>query len=319
MAKHLHDGEIQIDRALVRRLLEKEFPQLAKMPLRRLDTTGSTNVQYRLGDELLIRLPRLAGDGSTIDKECRWLPELSRHLPIDVPEVLAVGTPALGYSERWSIVRWLDGEPPQTNGPDEKPQAAHLASDLADFILALRAIRVPRAASADHQLRSYRGRSLAEYDEQTRRNIAICRSIEDLDLDLDASLSVWENALQLPGACEPVPARWYHGDLVAENLLVKNGRLTGVLDFGGIGVGDPSIDLHGAWELFTPSERQVFCERLGVDEAEWLRGRAWALAIALVTFPYYWTTMPGRIKDRLAMAKSVLADAAEDRARFPRS
>jgi aminoglycoside phosphotransferase (APT) family kinase protein len=116
--------------------------------------------------------------------------------------------------------------------------------------------------------------------------------------------------LNLPGAVEAATDRWYHSDLVAENLLMTNDRLTGVLDFGGLAVGDPTIDLHGAWELFDSPARTVFRTQLGVGEDEWLRGRAWALAIALGCFTYYWEKMPGRRRDRLAMVQSVLADSS---------
>ncbi len=115
--------------------------------------------------------------------------------------------------------------------------------------------------------------------------------------------------MALPSAGQSVIPRWYHGDLLAENLLVRDGRLAALLDFGGLSVGDPTIDLVVAWELLDTSSRDVFRQAVGVDDDTWQRGRAWALALALMTFPYYWRTMPDRCASRLAMARSVLADA----------
>jgi aminoglycoside phosphotransferase (APT) family kinase protein len=311
MAYSLHNDEIPIDIDLVRNLVGTQFPQYAAMLLSRLDASGSTNVLFRLGDDLLVRLPRLPGGSAGIDKEQRWLPKIGRHLPVAVPEIVALGQPGYGFGEPWSVVRWLDGESPKACDPEDPPtpERSTLAADLADVILGLRAVEVPEAAANDPALRWYRGRSLAEFDEQTRHNIQQCRSIEGLDLDLDAALAVWADALEAPSASEVGPDRWYHSDLVAENLLLTDGRLTAVLDFGGLAVGDPTIDLHGAWEVLDPPAREVFRNRLGVDDAEWLRGRAWALAIALGAIAYYWETMPGRRRDRLTMARSVLADA----------
>lgn len=307
----LHEDELPIDIKLVRELIATQFPQYAAWPLRTLGASGSTNVLFRLGDDLLVRLPRQPGGSAAIDKEYRWLPTISRHLPVAVPEIIALGRPTCGFGERWSIVRWLDGELPMTCEPGDRPapERSTLATDLAEVILALRAVEVPDAAAAAPTLRSYRGRSLAEFDKQMRRTIQQCRSIDGLDLDLNAAWEVWGYTLKASGTCELGPDRWYHSDLVAENLLLTNGRLTGVLDFGGLGIGDPTIDLHGAWEVLDAPAREVFRTRLGVDDAEWLRGRAWALAIAIGTFAYYWDTMPGRRRDRLAMARSVLADA----------
>ncbi len=312
----LHDNEILLNVGIVRNLVDNAFPRYASLPLSKLGASGSTNVLFRLGDELLVRLPRQSGGGSAIDKEHRWLPEIGRHLPVAVPESVALGEPTLEFGERWSIVRYLEGELPKACAPQDppNPERSTLAADLADVILAFRAIEVSEAAAMDPHLRWYRGRSLVEFDEQTRQNIQLCRSIEGLDLDLDVALSVWVDAQEVPGASDVGPDRWYHSDLVAENLLLTNGRLTGVLDFGGLAVGDPTIDLHGAWEVLDPPAREVLRTRLGVDDAEWLRGRAWALAIALGCFTYYWTTMPERRRDRVAMARSVLADAADGRA-----
>ncbi len=312
MTQRLHDAELPIDIDLVRRLVDSQFPQYATLPLSRLGASGSTNLLFRLGDELLVRLPRQSGGSAAIDKEFRWLPTIGPHLPVAVPEIVALGDPALGYSEQWAILRWLDGTLAKACAPEDAPIMARsaLAVDLAEVILALRAADVPPRAATDPALRSYRGRPLVKFDRQMRRNVEQCRTIEGLDVDLDAALVVWNEALKAHGARDAGPDRWFHGDLVAENLLLTEGRLTAVLDFGGLSIGDPTIDLHGAWEVLDPPAREVFRTRLEASDAEWLRGRAWALAIALGALAYYWTTMPGRRRDRLAMAKSVLSDVA---------
>lgn len=310
MENPLHSNEIAINTDLVRQLVHSQFPRYSSLPLSRLTASGSSNVLFRLGDSLLVRLPRQPGGSASIDKEQRWLPEIGRHLPVTVPEIVHIGQAADAYPERWSIVSWLAGELPQACTPEDgfAPERSRLASDLADVILALRAVAVPEVAATDPHLRSYRGRPLSEFTKQFQRNVQLCRSIKELDLDLDAALTLWEAALTLPGASSVTSDHWYHSDLVAENLLLADGCLSSVLDFGGLAVGDPTIDLHGAWELFDPPAREVFRTRMQVDEPEWLRGRAWALAIALGAFSYYWNTMPGRCADRLAMARSTLAD-----------
>jgi aminoglycoside phosphotransferase (APT) family kinase protein len=174
---------------------------------------------------------------------------------------------------------------------------------------ALHTIVVPSRALADPTLRWYRGAPLAAQNMDTRRAIDACREISELDLDLDAALGVWEQAMALPGVDQVVTPRWYHGDLFAENLLVCDGRLTAVLDFGGLAVGDPTVDLIVAWEVLDAASRDVFRQAVGADDASWLRGRAWALTLALGTFPYYWVTMPDRCASRLAIARSILAEA----------
>lgn len=310
MAIKLHKDELSISDKLVRKLVDNDFPAFTDLPLSRLAASGSTNVMYRLGENFLVRLPRLAKGSTSLDKEHRWAAKIGSELPVEVPQIVGMGRPAFGYGERWSIVHWLNGDLPTSCNPDDPANAerSQLAVDLAAVVVALRHADVPTAAVTDPLLRNYRGRTLAEHDKQMRRNIEHCKSINNLDLNLDAALTLWKKALTLPGASETQPDKWYHCDLVAENLLLTNGRLTGVLDFGGLSVGDPTIDLHGAWELFDQPARETFRTHLGVDEPEWLRGRAWALAVAMMTFSYYWTTMPGRIKDRLAMAQSVLSD-----------
>jgi aminoglycoside phosphotransferase (APT) family kinase protein len=190
----LHGDEIEIDLPLVRALVDRALPDLAGHPLRRLETSGSSNVLYRLGDDLLVRLPRQPGGSETITKEARWLPYVAPALPVAVPTIVAVGEPDLGYPERWSVVRWLDGE--LGDAPAGPATAAlGLARDLADVVGALGELAVPSDALADPALRWYRGEPLAAMDAATRRYLADCRRLPGLDLDVDACLRVWEAAV----------------------------------------------------------------------------------------------------------------------------
>lgn len=302
----LHDDEIAIDEPLVRALVDDTLPELADRPLARLSASGSSNALFRLGDDLLVRLPRQPGGSATIAKESRWVPVLAPALPVAVPEIVAVGAPGHGYPEHWSVVRWLDGRVPPV--PPAAGTTDDLARDLAGFVTALRARPVPPGALADPALRWYRGGPLAALDADTRRSLVDCAARPDLDLDLEACRRVWDSAME-EGETGPAAPQWLHADLLAENILVDDGRLRAVLDFGGLSVGDPTVDLVLAWELLDPAGRDVFRAHVDVDDAQWRRGRAWALALAVMTFGYYWTTMPVRCSARLVMARAVLDDA----------
>lgn len=304
----MHGDELSIYAGLVEALIARDAPELVGLPVSRFESSGSSNAIFQLGDELLVRMPRQPGGGEGIAKEARLAPMLSAALPVAVPRVAAVGQPGFGYPEKWSVVHRIEGEHPVRALPGEPVDASRtvLAKGLAEVVGALRSIDVPRPV--DDDLRWYRGGALRDFDQGVRQSIALCREIDGIDLDLDRAESVWEAALGLPGADEPAPDRWYHGDLVAENLLVEDGNLVAVLDLGSVSVGDPTIDLHGAWEILDAPAREAFARALGVGEAEWLRGRAWALGVALVALPYYWDSMPGRRDDRLAMARNVLDD-----------
>lgn len=302
----LHDDEIPIDAELVRALVGLQLPRYAGLEVRPLGASGSTNALFRLGTDLLVRMPRQPG-GSAIEKEARLVPLIERELSVAVPTVIAVGEPALGYPERWSVTRYLEGRLPTVAAdrvPPEGPRHG-LADDLARLVGELDAIEVPDAALRDEELTWYRGGPLSEVDDSFRRSVAACRELDGLELDLDAAARVWDQVLDATRDADPDPA-WYHGDLLAENLLVRDGRLCAVLDFGTLGVGDPSVDLVAAWEVLDPESRATFRRAVDVDDATWQRARGWALYIAFVTFPYYWDTMPARCADRRAMARAVL-------------
>lgn len=298
MSARMHDDELMIDADLVRSLLRRDLAAYAELPLRPLDSTGSTNRLFRLGEEHLVRLPRQPRGSAAIKQEARWLPGFATNLAVATPEVVTVGEPGFGYPERWSVVRWLDGEKPAPGAGDVT------AADLASVVTGLRRTEVPQEALADSELRWYRGEPIAGFDADVRFRLKECRELADLDLDLDAVEAVWDEVMALPSA--ETGTHWLHGDLLAENLLARDGRLTAVLDFGALSVGDPTVDLICAWELLDTSGRDEFRTLLELDDATWLRSRGWALFIAVMTFPYYWQTMPVRCGDRLVMARAAL-------------
>jgi aminoglycoside phosphotransferase (APT) family kinase protein len=303
----LHDDEIPIDEELVRSLLATLSPAYDCLTLARFESSGSTNALFRLGDDLLVRVPRQPGGTVTIEKEQRWLPYVAAALPVAVPEIVAVGAPSAGYPVGWSVVRFLTGDAPGLPATDEPPRL-DLARDLAAVVSALRGLAVTPESRADPALQWYRGGPLADLDEDIRRLLRECRELDGLDLDLVEAERAWDGVLALPAAHDDVPPRWYHGDLLAENLLVADGRLSAVLDFGALSVGNPAVDLVVAWELLDPAARAEFRRRIDADDAAWDLARGWALALGLMTFPYYWHTMPARCVVRLRMTHEVLAE-----------
>ena len=310
MPDALHVDEIPIDAELVRRLVSRVMPTYADAPIRRLASSGSTNALFRLGADLLVRLPRQPGGSETIAKEARWLPVLGPLLPVPVPQVVAVFDPDCDYPERWSVIRWIAGAHPVVVDPQTPVDSGReeLARNLSAFLNALRQAEIPPAAVNNPDLQSYRGQPLATMDHPTRENIERCRGLAGFGFDLDAAERIWADAMKLPESADRSTPRWYHGDMAAENLLVRDDSLTAVLDFGGLSVGDPTVDLVIAWEVLDPPARELFRSQIGVDEATWLRGRAWALSIALMIW-YYWTTMPQRRARCMAVGRNVLADA----------
>lgn len=294
--ERMHADEADIDTALVRRLIGAQFPQWADLSLFRIPSAGTDHALFRLGPELAVRLPRIPGPTGQAEKEAHWLPLLAPQLPLAVPTPLALGEPGEGYPWRWSICRWLDGEA-LTDSDFADPTAA--AVSLAGFITALRRIDPTDGPAAG------RGAPLARRDAPTGEALAALRGRLPED-DLDTLGRVWADAVRTPGWQKP-PV-WLHGDLLPGNLLVRQGRLSAVIDFGTLGTGDPAVDLLPAWALFSGRSRAAFRDALDMDEATWTRGRGWALSIALIIMPYYWDTNPVLMAAARRIVHEVLAE-----------
>jgi aminoglycoside phosphotransferase (APT) family kinase protein len=258
----MHADELDLDETLVRALVVEQFPAWAELRVERIEPSGTDNAIFRLGDELAVRLARRAGPA---EEEFDWLSALAGSLPVEVPLVVAHGRPGAGYPWFWSVVEWLDGDPPLLG---DVP-----AEDCAGFIAALQGVDVTGAPAPGAR----RGEPLATRDGAVRDALARVEAPGALELWEEASAApAWEGRLV-----------WLHADLDARNVLARDGRLTGVIDWGCCGAGDPALDVMAAWKLVARTERDRFRALLGVDDATWLRARGWCVSQAVLALDYY--------------------------------
>lgn len=250
----------------MRRLVSDQFPQWSHLDIEPVRDPGWDNVTFRLGEDLLVRLPSAAEYALAVEKEQQWLPRLAPHLPLSVPSVRGLGVPGAGYPFPWSVYGWIDGSTPSRA---EVAGQAHLVDQLAGFLLALRSID-PGDGPQPGVHNWYRGATLITYHATARR------ALEALAGHIDVALAgdLWADALAARWDGADV---WFHGDLAEGNLLLRDGRLAAVIDFGTCGVGDPSCDLAIAWTLLDEPGRHHLRERLRIDDSTWSRGRGWAL------------------------------------------
>jgi aminoglycoside phosphotransferase (APT) family kinase protein len=291
----LHDDQIEIDIHLVRRLVDIQFPQWSDALLTPVESSGTVNALYRLGGDLVVRLPLAMWGAEAAEREQEWLPRLSPLLPVEIPRLLGRGQPDLGYPCPWSVFGWIEGSHPQ---PDGLPTSDGLADDLASLIRALHEIDLPDAPGA------YRG-PVSEVDGSVRRCIA---EVAD-EFDTGELTRAWEVSVLAPEW--EGPPLWAHSDLLASNLLIRDGRLAAVIDFGTAGVGDPACDLMVAWNVLPAPARPSFRAAVGLDDPTWLRGRGWALAQAVIALPYYRETNPGMTRAARHAISQVLADVRD--------
>lgn len=293
---------VDIDVELVRKLVRARFPQWSDLGIAPVPDSGWDNRMFRLGREMVVRLPGSAGYAVGNEREQRWLPVIAPALtqPIRLP--LAVGEPAFGYPWRWSVYRWLAGE---TALPGRIGSMVEFARELAAFLRSLHTI--PDTGGPPAGVESFhRGGALAAYDGDIRRAIAALRS----QMDAETMTAVWDRALASHWAAPPV---WVHGDVGVGNLLVADGRLCGVIDFGQCCVGDPACDLVPAWTLFDGESRAVFRGALAMDADTWARGRGWALWKAAIVAAGMCTTNAWEGTRSQTTIDQVIADFLRDR------
>lgn len=290
---------VPVTEELTRRLVAAQFPQWADLPVEPMANGGWDNWTFHLGTEMVVRLPSASEYARAVEKEHRWLPALAPQLPLPIPVPLAIGKPSAEYPHPWSIYEWLAGV---TATADRIASQVEFARDLADFLAALQ--RIETAEGPQPEIHNwFRGGTLRTFDKDTQR------ALEELagHVDVELAREIWTDALNAPwdGA-----DRWFHGDVAEGNLLLNDGRLAAVIDFGTCGVGDPACDLAVAWTLLTIEARQTFRDRLALDEDSWARGRGWALwkTLAICSHTYQDLEHAGEY----ASAKRILHEIFDD-------
>jgi aminoglycoside phosphotransferase (APT) family kinase protein len=292
----MHDDEAEIDVGLVQRLLTSQFPELASLPLREVQPTGTVNALYRIGENWCARLPRVQRYAHSLERELHWLPQLSREFSLRVPQPVAKGEPDGEFPFPWAVYDWISGD---QYADDLVSDEGRAAARLARFVTELRGIAITADAPSG-------GRApLAQLDEQTRAAIAAGKGV----IDADQALTAWERALHAP-VWDGTPV-WIHSDLLRPNVLVDGGALHAVIDFGGAGAGDPATDVIAAWAVFGPAGRAAYREALGVDDGTWERARGIALHQAVALIPYYAVSNPPFAALGKRTLEQVLADLSD--------
>jgi aminoglycoside phosphotransferase (APT) family kinase protein len=269
----MHDNEFEVEDILVYTLLKSQCSRWANLPLKAVTSSGTDNALFRLGGDYVVRLPRVDWAAESINKEYEWVPKLARFLEIPISEPVFKGSPDKSYPWSWIVAKWNEG----CNPPfEENDEYELLAKDLANFLNELHGIQLANGPS------SRRGISLKEIDTETKNAIDELRG----EIDTQSITSLWNQLSNAPPwGKDPV---WVHGDFLPGNILVQNNRLSAVIDFSCVGIGDPACDLAIAWSLLKPHSRRIFRETLSdIDDQTWERGRGWALSIALIMLPYY--------------------------------
>lgn len=260
----------RIDAALVRRLVDDQFPQWRGLPLHPVEHSGNDHRIFRLGDELSVRLPSAPGYVPQVEKEQTWLPRLAPKLPLPIPTVEGIGAPTDLFPAPWSVYRWMAGMPASRTDIADWPR---FTAELAEFLVRLRAVDATGAPPPGPHS-AFRGAPVSHWDDEVHD---ILDRLHGRERDLAAG--IWRDAV---AATSAEPPRWFHGDVSLNNLLVRGGELTAVIDFGCSGAGDVACDTVFRWTAPNEAARAQYRKDYAVDEATWARGRGWALWKALI-------------------------------------
>lgn len=265
-------NKIQINIDLVQQLIVSQFPQWAHLPIVPFEFGGCDNRTFHLGNAMSIRLPSAEEYARQVKKEQEWLPKIATHLPLPIPEPIAMGMPSKDYPWYWSIYKWLEGESANCLMLSD----AHLeiiAAQLAQFLRAFHQFDAEDApAPGLHNW--WRAAHTSVYDAETK---SLMEKLKDF-IDVNNARSLWQRAINSKWNRDPV---WVHGDVASGNLLVRDNKLAAVIDFGCMGIGDPACDLTIAWTFFNGQSRNIFKANLDFDEETWARARGWAMWKAL--------------------------------------
>ncbi|MGC4804268.1 aminoglycoside phosphotransferase family protein [Micromonospora sp. DT233] len=296
----IHDDEVRATVGQLRRLLAAQCPQWADLAVTPLadDLEGTDHVLFRIGDDLVARLPKIGWAVDQADSDARWLPALAPHLPVRIPVPLHVGEPGAGYPWRWTVVPWIPGATPPRLGSDDVP----LARELAAFVHALHRVD-PTGGPVKRP--GARGAALRHVDDGVRQALSRLAAHDD-GFDVADAEAAWEVCLAAADwAGDPV---WIHGDLQPGNLITDAGRLAAVVDFGALGVGDPAPDVAPALWTFTGAARDTYRKALGYDDDTWRRACGWALAPSLTGVDYYRHSLPRMAEHGRRMVRAVIAE-----------
>lgn len=287
------------DPALVTRLLREHVPDLSGHGVRPTSTSGSSNWVFRVGEHHAVRLPRRDAYVPDLLKEARWVPLLASDLPVPVPDVVHLGEPSTSFSRPWTVVTWVAGDLPVDLDPAGQDV---LVRGLGQFLRTLHALETLEQSSGPEHWGYRCGEPVTGTSDGWVDAAAV--GLADL-FDPRRVRRAWQRIRAVPPAT--MPSCWVHTDLSAENVLVDPaGRLAGVIDFGGLGIGDRSVDLLYAWSMFDRPAREVLRSESGVDEATWRRARAWAFGgPGLLTILNYRDSMPGRTARLTRMVEAV--------------
>ncbi len=294
----MHENELEINEGLVYSLIKNQCPEWANLPLERITSSGTDNALFRLGSEHIVRLPRVEWETGSVDKsinkEYEWLPKIAPFLQVPISLPVFKGSPNHSYPHSWLVAKWNEGHPVNFEKDNEHEL---LAKDLACFLNELHGIILPNGPT------SRRGVPLKKVDTETRMAISQLQE----EVSIERTMFLWNQLLNvLPWNKGPV---WVHGDFLPGNILVQNYRLSAVIDFSDVGIGDPACDLIISWALLNPQSRKTFKDNLNnIDEDTWERGRGWALSIALIMLPYYKNTNSVLTALARQMIKNVLKE-----------
>ena len=294
----MHPGQLVVTEETVRGLLERQFPQWRELPVNAVESTGTVNALFRLGETLVARFPLLPAEAGDVREQLQSEAQAARTLlgrtRFPTPQPVALGAPGRGYPLPWSVQTWLPGGVATVEDPGRSEAFAH---DLAEFIAGVRAI-----STGGGRFRGPgRGGHLPDHDGW----VQTCFERSERLLDVAVLRPLWSRLRDLPRRDADVMT---HGDLIPGNVLVADGRLAGVLDVGGLGPADPALDLVAAWHLLEAEPRQLLRDDLHCSDLQWSRGAAWAFEQAIGLVWYYADSNPTMSRTGRRTLQRIVAD-----------